>query len=207
MKVLSVSHRRMRVLVAVLALAFLLLVGGTATYLAHIQGMATALIASAREIRTTQDAEREIAAWKARAGNEFWIESDHPGGDHNYDAQIVNLSIARFRIVQPTGVTVGLTMRDRKLHNVTVIESTGWYTVASVWIQEWLDEELPNRIRVLGHRKLNDAVVEFPSSLPDQERKKAFAVNTKCLVLRGGCKTAGELLPGIWQLESVTGKP
>lgn len=107
MKVLSESHRRMRVLVAVLALAFLLLVGGTATYLAHIRGMATALIASAREIRTTQDAEREIAAWKARAGNEFWTESDHPGGDHNYDAQIVNLSIARFRIVQPTGVTCG----------------------------------------------------------------------------------------------------
>jgi hypothetical protein len=44
-------------------------------------------------------------------------------------------------------------MRDRKLHNVTLIESTGWYPVASVWIQEWFDEELPNRIRVLGHRK------------------------------------------------------
>src|SRR5438876_279719 len=139
MKVLSESHPRMRVLIAVFALAVLLLVGGTATYLAHIRGMATALIASAREIRTTQDAEREIAAWKARAGNEFWVESDHPGGDHNYDAQIVNLSIARFRVVQPTGVTVGLTMRDRKLHNVTVIESTGWYPVASVWIQEWFD--------------------------------------------------------------------
>jgi hypothetical protein len=98
-------------------------------------------------------------------------------------------------------------MRDRTLHNVTVIGSTGWYPVASVWIQEWFDEELPNRIRVLGHRKPYDAVVEFPSSLPDQERKKAFAVNTKCLVLPGGCKNAGELLPGIWQLESVTGKP
>ena len=76
MKVLTEFHRRMRVLVAVLALAVLLLVGGTVTYLAHIRRMATALIASAREIRTTQDAEREIAAWKARAGNEFWTESD-----------------------------------------------------------------------------------------------------------------------------------
>jgi hypothetical protein len=192
----------MRVLVAVLAPAFLLVVGGAAIYLNHIRSMATALIASAREIRSTQDAEREIAAWKARAGTDFWMENDHPGGDHTYDAQIVNLSIARFRIVQPTGVTVGLTMRDGKLHNVTVIESTGWYPVASVWIQEWFDEELPNRIRVLGHRKPQDAVVEFPSSLPDEERKKAFAMNTKCLVLPSGCKTVGELLPGIWQLES-----
>ena len=197
----------MRRLIAMLAIVAVLLVVGIATYAAHIHTEATALVASACEIRTTADAEREIAAWKGRAGKEFWTESDHPGGDHNYDAQIVNLPIARLRVVEPTEVTVAVTMRDRNLRSVTVIESTGWYPVASVWIHEWFDEELPNRIRVLGHRKPYDAVVEFPSFLPDQERKKAFAVNTKCLVLPGGCKTAGELLPGIWQLESVTVKP
>ena len=195
-------HRTMRVLFVACAIALVLLIGGIATYLSHIRSMATELIASAREIRTTEDAEREIAAWKVRAGNDFWTESDHPGGDHNYDASIVNLPIARLRVVQPTGVTVGLTMRGQKLRSVTVVQSTGWYPVASVWIHEWFDETLPNHLRVLGHRKPYVAVVEFPSSLPEHERQKAFQMNTNCLVLPSGCKNAGELLPGIWQLES-----
>src|SRR5215469_10423579 len=74
--------RTMRVLFVAFAVALVLLIGGVATYLVHIRSMATELIASAREIRTTEDAEREIAAWKVRAGNDFWTESDHPGGDH-----------------------------------------------------------------------------------------------------------------------------
>jgi hypothetical protein len=195
-------HRTIRVLFVAFAIALVLLIGGIATYLGHIRSMATELIASAREIRTTEDAEREIAAWKVRAGNDFWTESDHPGGDHNYDASIVNLPIARLRVVQPTGVTVGLTMRGQKLRSVTVIQSTGWYPVASVWIHEWFDETLPNHLRVLGHRKPYVAVVEFSSSLHEHERQKAFRMNTNCLVLPSGCKNVGELLPGIWQLES-----
>jgi hypothetical protein len=71
-------------------------------------------------------------------------------------------------------------------------------------IQEWLDEELPNRIRVLGQGKPYDAVVEFPSSLPDQERKKAFTANTKCLELPGGCKTAGASRRPILPLSGVS---
>ena len=203
---MSAAFRRtMRVFFVAFAIALVLLIGGLATYLRHIRNTATELIASAREIRTTQDAEREIAAWKVRAGNDFWTESDHLGGDHNYDASIVNLPVARLRVVQPTGVTVGVTMRRQKLRSVTVIQSTGWYPVASVWIQEWFDETLPNHFRVLGHRKPYDAVVEFPSSLPEQERQKAFQMNTNCLVLPSGCKDAGELLPGIWRLESAQG--
>jgi hypothetical protein len=106
-------------------------------------------------------------------------------------------------IVEPTRVTVGITMRDGALRSVTVIESTGWYPVASVWIQEWFDETMPNRFRVLGSRRPNAATVEFPASLPDDQRKKAFAVNTKRLVRLGGCKTAEAILPGISQLESA----
>jgi hypothetical protein len=175
---------------------------GIAVYLVHIRASAAALINSAREIRTKADAEREIAAWRTRSGKEFWTESDHLGGDHNYDAQIVNLPIARLHIVEPTGVTVGVTMRAGELRSVTVIESTGWYPVASVWIQEWFDEGMPNRFHVRGHARPADAFVEFPSSLPDDQRSKAFAVNTKCLTKPGGCKTADDILPGVWQLQS-----
>jgi hypothetical protein len=170
---------------------------GIVAYLTRVHALASALVNSACEIRTKADAEREIAAWRKRSGKEFWTESDHLSGDHNYDAKIVNLPIARIHIVEPTGVTVGVTMRNGELRSVTVIESTGWYPVASVWIQEWFDEKMPNRFRVLGNRRPYAATVEFPSSLPDDQRKKAFAVNTKCLVQPGGCKTAEDILPGI----------
>jgi len=186
---------------AVLAVGIALLGLGIAAYGTHVRATATELIDSAREIRTTADAEREIAAWRKRLGKDFWEESDHTGGDHDYDAQIVNLAIARLRVVEPTWITVSITMRDGKLRCVTVIEATGRYPVASVWIQEWFDEGMPNRFHVGGHRRPADATVEFPSSLSDDQRTKAFAVNTKCLVKPGGCKTADDILPGVWRLE------
>ena len=176
---------------------------GIAVYLTHIRASATALINSAQEIRSKADAEREIAAWRKRSGKEFWTESDNLGGDHNYDATIMNVPIARLHIVEPTEVTVGVTMRGGELRSVTVIESTGWYPVASVWIQEWFDEAMPNRFHIGGHRRPADAFVEFPSSLPDGQRSKAFSVNTKCLTKPGGCKTANDILPGVWQLQSA----
>lgn len=174
---------------------------GTIAYLAHVHALASALITSAREIRTKADAEREIVAWRKRSGKEFWTEGDSPGGDHNYDAVVANLPIARLHIVEPTGLTVGITMRDGELRSVTVIESVGWYGVASVWVQEWFDEKMPNHFHVSGHRRPYVATVEFPSSLPDEERKKAFAVDAGCLVRPRGCKTAEAILPGISQLK------
>ena len=170
-------------------------------YLAHLRHSATALINSARQIRNKADAEREIAFWRDRAGKDFWQESDHLGGDHNYDAQIENLVIARLRIVEPTGVTVGITMHDGRLRCVTVIESTGWFPVASVGANEWF-EDPPSRLRVGGHNRPHDAFVEFPWSLPEEQRSKAFALNTDCMTKPGGCKTADDILPGIWELES-----
>jgi hypothetical protein len=175
---------------------------GIFTYLAWLHRVASALVTSACEIRTKADADREIAAWSKRFGKNFWQESDHPGGDHNCDAQFANLTLAHLHVVQPTGVTVGITMRDGQLWAVAVIESTGWYPVASVWVQEWFHEKIPKRIRVLGHRPYK-AWVEFPASLPEDEREKAFAINTKCLVSGRICRTEEEILPGISQLEST----
>src|SRR5215469_14817230 len=108
---------RKRLLVAMLVLVPILVVLGIATYAAHLRATATALIASASEIRTTEDAEREIAAWKARGGKGFWTESEHPDGDHNYDAAIDNLPIARLRVGEPTVVRVGITMNGGTLRN------------------------------------------------------------------------------------------
>lgn len=186
------------VLVVIASLGF-----GVAVYLAHVRASASALINSAREIRTNADAEREITAWQERSGKDFWEESNHPGGDHNYNAVIGNFAVARLPFVQPTGVTVGITMRDGQLRSVTVVESTGWHPVASVDIQEWFDESLPNRFHVGQRGRPYAATVEFPSSLSGNQRTKAFAVNTNCLVRPRGCTSAEDILPGVWQFESV----
>ena len=173
-------------------------------YLMRLHSLASALITAAYEIRTKADADRTISVWSKRFGKDFWVESDHPGGDHNYDAQIVNARLAHLHIVQPTGVTVGITIRDGQLWSVAVIESTGWYPVASVWVQEWFDEKMPKRIRVFGHRRPYDAWVDFPASVPEDQRKKAFALNTRCLVSHRICNTEEDILPGISQLGSAT---
>ena len=191
---------RKRLLVAMLVLVPILVEVGIATYAAHLRATASALIASASEIRTIEDAEREMAAWKARGGKEFWTESEHPDGDHNYDAAIDNLPMARLRVVEATIVRVGITMNERTLRSVTVIESTGWYPVASVWIQEWFDTDMPDRFHVANKGRPSRAVLQFPSTLPDAERRKGFALNTACLVKPKGCRSADDILPGVWLL-------
>jgi hypothetical protein len=174
---------------------------GIAAYLTHVQESATALIKSARVIHTTADAEREIAAWRTRSGNEFWVES-RDGSEKTYEAQIVN-GIARLGFVELTEVTVDVTMHDGNLRRIT--QWTAWYPLVSVWIQEWFDADLPNRLLVSRTGKPSEAAVVFPSSLRDDQRTKAFAFNTKCLVQPSLCKTAEDILPGVWQLDSDVG--
>ena len=83
------NRRALFLALCALVVAGVLSALGTIAYLAHIHALASALITSAREIRTKADAEREIAAWRKRSGENFWQESDHLGGDHNYDAQSI----------------------------------------------------------------------------------------------------------------------
>src|SRR6266404_8336841 len=108
------------VLVAGIALSGL----GIAAYAIHVCASATALIDSSSEIRTTADAEREFAKWGKRLGKESWMESDDSGRGGNYYARIVNRAIARLHIVEPSEVTVRLTVRDGELLCVTVFIST-----------------------------------------------------------------------------------
>jgi hypothetical protein len=190
------------------ALFLILLVAGgvlsalrTIAYLAHIHALASALITSAGEIRTKADAEREIAAWRKRSGKEFWMESNSPGGDHNYDAQVANLPVARLHIAEPTGVTVGVTMRDGELRSVTVIDSVGWCPRSVGVGPRMVRREDAESFHMSGKGRSYATTVEFPSSLPEEQRKSAFAVDTACLVRPGGCKTAEAILPGISQLE------
>ena len=130
------------------------------------------------------------------------------GPEKTYEAQIVN-GIARLGFVELTEVTVDVTMHDGKLRRITVTEWTAWYPLVSVWIQEWFDaaglDGLPNRLLVSRTGKPSEAAVVFPSSLRDDQRTKAFAFNTKCLVQPSLCKTAEGIFPGVWQLDSDVG--
>ena len=193
----------LRLLVVTLALVVLLVLGITA-YLAHIRATAVVLIESARDIRSTEDAQRQIAAWRKREGEQFWQENDHPGGQHSYDGQIENLLISRLHILEPTVVTVGVTMQSGQLQNVAVIIQSVRYPTASVWVQEWFDSGPANRFHVVRKDRPRAAVVEFSASMPDAQREKAFALNTKCFVRPRGCGSAEDILPGIWQLDPVT---
>lgn len=197
------SHNWLRLLVVTLALVVLLVLGITA-HLVHIRETAVALIESARDMRSTEDAQRQIAAWRNREGGQFWQENDHPGGQHSYDGQIENLLISRLHILEPTVVTVGVTMQNGQLQNVAVIIQSVRHPTASVWVQEWFGSGPANRFHVVRKYRPLAAVVEFSASMPDAQREKAFALNTKCFVRPRGCGSAEDILPGIWQLDSET---
>lgn len=177
---------------------------GIRAYLLRIEKTAEQLIGSVRAVRTTEDAQRVIAEWKTLSGNQFWQESDHLGGDHNYDAQIDNGLVSRLHICEPTAITVGFTMYNKELRAAVVIMTTGrkQNATSSVWLQEWFEPDSINRIHVVAKDRPWRATVEFPYAIGAGQREKAFAFNTKCFVRLGGCKSAEEILPGVWKLDT-----
>lgn len=76
------------------------------------------------------------------------------------------------------------------------------YPLASVWMREWFDAGLPNRLLVSRTGYPSAAVVSFPSSVSENQRTRVFTLNTNCLVRPSVCKTAEDILPGVWQLDS-----
>jgi len=185
---------------AVLGLIALGLVG----YSIHLEKSAKDLVDSVRQVHSTEDAERMIESWGKRSGKHFWQESDHLGGEHNFDAQIDNTPLSRLHVWEPTVVTAGFTMRGHELRSAVVIMTTGRRpdTTSSVWVQEWFEPDSLNRIHVVAKDKPWKATVEFTTGIAESQRQKAFALNTSCLARLGGCKSADELLPGVWHLDT-----
>ena len=181
---------------------------GVVAYAAHIRASATALVASASSIHSTADAQREIAAWRKRAGGQFWEESDHLGGDHNYEAQIENSLLAHLGLVEHAAVTLSVTFHGGNLRSITLMMMAGRRPTGtpSVWVQEWFDPSKPPDFRVLQKDKPWAAIVEFSASAPDAQRDRAFALNAKCFVQFNGCQSAADILPGVWEMGApVTG--
>jgi hypothetical protein len=173
---------------------------GIAAYAFHVCASATALIDSASQIRTTADAEREIASWKENMGTDSWVESDDSSRGGNYYARIANRAIARMHFVEPSKIIARVTIRNGELLSVSMFVNTPRAPVA---VQEWFETDMQNRFH-LSYIKgtVPEARVQFAATLPDAKRRKGFAIRTTCLVQLGGCKRAGDVLPVIRELES-----
>jgi len=194
------THHWVRAGLAVLVAGIALFGLGIAAYAIHFCASAKALIDSASEIRTTADAEHEYVKWRKRLGKESWMESDDSGRGRNYYARIVNRAIAHLHIVGPSEVSVRVTVRDGELLCLTVDIST---PVAPVVIQEWFRPGMQNRFTLCYIKgAVPIARVQFPSSLPDAQRRNGFAVRTRCLVLPRGCDSGEDVLPVIRDLKS-----
>jgi threonine dehydrogenase-like Zn-dependent dehydrogenase len=78
------TQHRIRAGLAVLVVGIGLFGLGIAACAFHVCAAATTLIDSASQIRTTADAECEIASWKKNMGTDSWAESDDSGRGGNY---------------------------------------------------------------------------------------------------------------------------
>jgi len=174
---------RLRTIVICLAGATLLSAIGAEIYAYRVRARDKELVKSALRIRSTADAKDEIEDMRKRFGNSFWEESDHLGGDHNYDAQVHNLSIARFLIVAPTVLNRGAAIRNGQLHYVVVTMASGqrgFAPSAHVWIQEWFGPAQSSHMHVSERDRPRSAAVDCTSAVPDAVGQKAFGSRTAC---------------------------
>ena len=183
-----------------LLLALSLFVAGLIVYGACLRATAKALINSAKEIRTTADAEREIAAWRGRHLVTFDDELVGPGGDKQYSVLVLNTLLSKLRIIQPRMLAMTILMRSGMLRLVWLDLVDGSMAIS---IMEWFIPDSSMRFHVHPHRPWS-AVVEFSADLPDRQRNKAFAFNASCLVKPWDCDKAEDILPGVWQLEAAS---
>lgn len=177
---------------------------GVEIYAQRVRAKAQALMDTALRIRSTQDAKREIEGWRSHGGAAFWDESDQLGDQHCYDAQIHNLTAARSLIVEPTVLNVTIALRDGELYYVLLTMESGRASrpTAAVWVQEWFDGDARPVVHVSAKGKPWSVAIDFTSSVPEGQRRKAFGLRSSCFTKPLGCRSAEELLPNVWSLSA-----
>ena len=200
------SHRvsRRSVVLALFVFVLVLMVW-VSSYAAHVRGSAQSLINSANRIHSTADAEREIAIWRSRSDRRFTDESPLSNGDRSYTVQVENGLLNRIRIVPPTAISMIVTIGNGQLKGIILVMFTGRSpsTTSGVWVQEYFGSGATNDFHVNPKGRPWKATVDFSSAAPESQREKAFALNTKCFVQPGGCKSAEDILPGVWQWDTA----
>jgi hypothetical protein len=194
---MSITLRRALI---VLVTGIILLMIGLVSYSVRVWSTANGLVASAAEIRSTADAKRQIAVWRNRSGRSFSEETSPNGKDRSYDVGVENGLLHRLRIVPPTMVGMTVTMRNGELCFIILTMFTGWNpnTTSGVWVQEWFGPGAVDGFHVNAKDRPWKATVEFSSAVQESDRMRAFALNTVCFVRPGGCRSAEDILPGVW---------
>jgi hypothetical protein len=188
-------------------LAVLLVIGmcvlAVFAYVLRVRASAKALIDSAVSIRSTADAERQIAVWRKCSGCSFWEATKTGDGDQNYDIHVENGFIGRLGLTEPAMVGMTVSLRNGELRYVTLVmfSGGGQGPNAGVWVQEWFGTSSADDFRLDSKDLPRKVTVEFSSAVPESERIAAFGLNAKCMVMLGGCKSVEDILPGVSRLE------
>lgn len=187
-----------------LLLALFLFTVALVIYGACLGATTKALINSAKEIRTTADAERQIAAWRGRRLAEVIEEPPLPpalGGDLVIDVRVLNTVLPKLGTAQPVMAEMAIRTRGGKLLCVDLFFVNG--PVTGVGITEWFAPDPSRRLHVSRRQRPWGGHVEFSSELPEPQRVKAFAFNADCLMKPWGRSRAEDVLPGIWEMDTV----
>ena len=114
----------------------------------------------------------------------------------------VSNRISGLHVAPSRALIMRVTLHDAKLVCVSVETRV---PEASVVTLEWFGMDMFQKF-YLGYVKaaVPTAKVEFPSSLPEAKKRKAFDVRTRCLLIPRLCATTEDLLPLVRNLESKT---
>jgi hypothetical protein len=182
-------------------MVIVVLVLGATAYAVRFQLTATALIDSAQEINTTEDAVHQISVWNNHKGIDSWTDSYDEGHSTHYYVRLSN-GISGLHFAPWSALVMHVTMHDAKVICVTVETNS---PTASVVLQEWFKPDMRDEF-YLSYLKaaIPTARLQFPSSLPAAQKRKAFAIRTRCLLIPRLCATTEDLLPLIRSLELRT---
>jgi hypothetical protein len=191
-----------RVVLPALVIVAISLGLGIAAYSIYYSVTASALVKSASQIHSNEEAKREIEKWNNQLSGLAWTETYDSGQTTNYFARVSNRGIARLHMAALSEVTARVTLHDARLICVTVDVYT---PTAPVIIQEWFRQEwLKSDGQNLYLSYMKGAVpiarVQFLSSLADNQKNRAFAVRTRCLLVPRLCASAEDVLPVIGDL-------
>ena len=192
------QHRFVGIFVSVIIIAIIAVCAFSA-HVARLRNTARESLRLVSQIQTVEDADRLMARRTDRL--ESYSDATSPAGDRSQKTELNNGILAGLRIVPSSGLTIEVVTRSRNLQLLLV----GFYTArSSVWIQEEFEStsrEINVRIERDPRGTPQKVLIIVPSALPDAQKRDLFEINYDCLVLPGGCKTPGEILPAFIRLE------
>ncbi len=194
------SHRHV---LLVFGSIFILLAAGAGVYTASLRRSARELIQSAQEIRSTIDANRQIASWRQRSGRGYSESKSPDGAGRAYQFEIGNGAFSKLHLAPSTGLMLEIVLQGDELQLVVL----GMYTPrSSVWVQE--DFSATNPWAASVNTEQDDSgtplkTVVMVGAKVAEKKREVFDLNYSCLVRLGGCKSAAEILPALPQLTEL----